>query len=107
MKSDKSPSQIRNPEISNWTPVSAEVSIKTARTARQFNLRFWISALRWAFVRFQILPAFSGDATGMLMPKLGDQWLAGSNPLLEGGGATPIKRMQRYLSFGVTGEVRP
>ena len=28
------------------------------------------------------------------------------NPLLEGGVATPIKKMQRYLSFGAAGEVR-
>ena len=28
------------------------------------------------------------------------------NPLLEGGVDTPIKKMQRYLSFGVAGEVR-
>ena len=27
-------------------------------------------------------------------------------PLLEGGGATPIKQMSRYLSLGVAGEVR-
>ena len=27
-------------------------------------------------------------------------------PLLRGGVATPIKQMQRYLSFGVAGEVK-
>ena len=43
---------------------------------------------------------------GTELSKLGGQWLAGSNPLLEGGGGTPIKQMQRYLSFGVAGEVR-
>jgi hypothetical protein len=29
-----------------------------------------------------------------------------SYPLLEGGGATPIKQMSRYPSLGVAGEVR-
>jgi hypothetical protein len=33
VKSDNSPPQIRNPEISNWTRIGAEPS-------RQFNLRF-------------------------------------------------------------------
>jgi hypothetical protein len=40
LKLDKSPPQIQNPEISNWTRMSVEASIKTARKARQFNLKF-------------------------------------------------------------------
>jgi hypothetical protein len=37
----------------------------------------------------------------------GGKSLERSNPLQEGGVATPIKQMQRYLSFGVAGEVTP
>jgi hypothetical protein len=32
--------------------------------------------------------------------------VGGVKPLLEGGVATPIKQMKRYLSFGVAGEVK-
>jgi hypothetical protein len=40
VKLDKSPSQIRNSEILNWTRRTEEASVQKARIPAQFNLKF-------------------------------------------------------------------